>query len=222
MTRVRLSPHKFFIVCMFMMLSLGAVSLTHAGIRLKPQPGTVALTFDDGPNPKYTPQVLQILKRYHIHAVFFVTARLARIYPNVVRQIVADGNIVANHSVTHPRLTRLSSKRLDYEVGGAKRIIARVLGYSPNCFRPPFLATNRRVERVIRNYGMYSVMGMGTKDYRLRGSRWLTRYVLRHVRSGAILIFHDGPSRRAQTVRALPAIIEGIKRKGLGFSLICN
>lgn len=208
----------FTLFCSILTLNTSALSYT----RLEPLPNTVTLTFDDGPNPRDTPRILDILAHYHIHAVFFVTARLARIYPGLVRRIADEGHVVASHTITHPRLTRLSQQRLKHEIDGSKQIIKRILGYNPICLRPPFLATSNRVKQTINNYGMYQVMGVGTSDYRRMGSGRLARRVLGVVHPGMILIFHDGPAKRAQTVRALPSIIEGILRKGYKFSLICQ
>jgi len=121
---------------LFCCLSTAARSQT----RTKPLPNTVTLTFDDGPNPRDTPRILNILKHYHIHAVFFVTTRLAKIYPSIVRRIAAEGNVVANHTITHPKLTRLSNARLSREISDSKRTLTKILGYSPICFRPPFFS----------------------------------------------------------------------------------
>lgn len=202
------------------MISL--LTTAHSAFRTKPLRNTVTLTFDDGPNPRDTPRILAILKHYKIHAVFFVTARLAKIYPYLIRRIAAGGHVVANHTITHPMLTRMSNRRVKYEILGSNRIIKNILGRSPVCIRPPFLATNRRIRRLIRSYGMLEIMGAGTSDYRRMGRKRLVRRVLRQVHPGIIIIFHDGPAKRAQTVAALPGVIEGIKRMGLGFSLICN
>lgn len=194
----------------------------YSDIRTMPLPNTLTLSFDDGPNPRDTPRILNILRHYQVHAIFFVTASLAKRYPNLVRRIVAEGHVVGDHTMTHPFLTHLSKKRLDYEIGASKNIITHILGYSPACLRPPFLATNKRVKQAINAYGMREIMGAGTEDYRRIGVKRLTKIALGAAHAGERLIFHDGPSRRAQTVAALPGIIEGIRAKGLGFSLICQ
>ncbi|OGO90198.1 MAG: hypothetical protein A3F10_06535 [Coxiella sp. RIFCSPHIGHO2_12_FULL_42_15] len=192
-----------------------------AQIMTHPLPNTVTLTFDDGPSPIDTPHVLDILNRYHIHAVFFVMAGLAKRYPDMLKKIIANGNVVASHTIWHPKLTTLSPVKLQHEIRESKDIIATILGQPPLCLRPPFLMTNANVKRVINENGMAQVMGFITEDYKSMGVQRLIDHVLKTVRPGMILIFHDGSNHRAQTVAALPAIIEGIKKKGLGFSLIC-
>ena len=191
-------------------------------VRTTPLKGTVALTFDDGPSPKYTPQVLKILKRYGIHATFFVVAGNAKRHPKLVKAILADGNTIANHSMTHPKLTKISAKRLQYEVGGAQKVITKLTGKPTACLRPPFGLTNKRVKAVIEKNGMIQVpIGYNSFDYTRPGVKKLIHNVVSKVHSGMVVLLHDGYVGKQQTVDALPGIIEGIKKKGLGFSMIC-
>lgn len=191
-------------------------------IRTTPLKGTVALTFDDGPSPKYTPQVLKILKQYGIHATFFVVAGNAKRHPKLIEAILADGNTIANHSMTHPKLTRISAKRLQYEVGGAQKVITKLTGKPTACLRPPFGLTNKRVKAVIEKNGMIQVpIGYNSFDYTRPGVKKLIHNVVSKAHSGMVVLLHDGYVGKQQTVDALPGIIEGIKKKGLGFSMIC-
>lgn len=191
-------------------------------VRTTPLKGTVALTFDDGPSPKYTPQVLKILKRYGIHATFFVVAGNAKRHPELIKAILADGNTIANHSMTHPKLTKLSANRLQWETGGAKKVISDVAGKPPACLRPPFGLTNDRVKAAIEKNGMIQVpIGYNSYDYARPGVNKLIHNVVSHAHSGMVVLLHDGYVGKQQTVDALPGIIEGIKKKGLGFSMIC-
>ncbi|MDF1795205.1 MAG: polysaccharide deacetylase family protein [Coxiellaceae bacterium] len=191
-------------------------------VRTTPLKGTVALTFDDGPSPIYTPQVLAILKRYGIHATFFVVAGNAKRHPEMIKAILADGNNIANHSMTHPKLTRLSGKRLQWEIGGAKKVITKLVGKPPACLRPPFGLTNARVKAVIEKNGMIQVpIGYNSFDYARPGVKKLIHNVVSHAHPGMVVLLHDGYRNKQQTVDALPGIIEGIKKKGLGFSMIC-
>jgi peptidoglycan-N-acetylglucosamine deacetylase len=192
-------------------------------VRTLPVPGTVALTFDDGPSPIYTPQVLAILKKYSIKATFFVVGASAKKYPELLRQIVADGHAINNHSWSHPKLTKLSDAALHKEIVGTRDIIEEATGKKPACLRYPFGLSNEHVRQTIRNAGMVPVpMGFNSFDYENRGTDKLVRWVLQNVHSGQVILLHDGYNARAQTVAALPRIIEGIKEKGLGFSEICT
>lgn len=211
----------FSVLFASLLIMSGAWGADHT-VRTKPLPGTVTLTFDDGPSPVYTPQVLAILKRYNIHAVFFVMAGLAKAHPAVVKQIIASGNTVQSHTIWHPKLTKLSASQLQREIAGSKQIIQSILGHPPVCLRPPYFLTNKNVSHVITANGMTQVMGYMTEDYKPMGVQPLIHHVLSVVRPGMVLVFHDGDKGRAQTVAALPAIIEGIQHKGIGFSTICQ
>lgn len=191
-------------------------------VRWQAKPGTVALTFDDGPNPTYTPQILRILKENHIKATFFVMGWAAKKYPELMRQIVADGNAVASHSWSHPKLTQISQQQLYKEVVRPKESIKAAIGKYPVCLRPPFGMGNKRVGNFIRQHGMIMVpMGFNSFDYTRPGYKQIAAQVVNNARSGRVFLLHDGPKRREQTVKALPLIIKGIRAKGLGFSAIC-
>lgn len=206
----------------FFLLPITSLAKSLEKVRTTPLPGTVALTFDDGPSPKYTPQVLAILKKYHVKATFFVMGWAAKKYPKLIREMIADGHAVASHTNSHPNLTRISKRQLLYEVVMPRDAIKSVTGKAPVCLRPPFGAGNKRVAAFIRAHGMIMVsMGFNSFDYKRPGVKKLVKWVVSNAKSGRVFLLHDGYKARQQTVNALPAIIEGIKKKGLGFSAIC-
>ncbi len=210
------------LMLLFIILPLTVFAKPLDKVRTKPLPGTVTLTFDDGPSPIFTPQVLAILKKYHVKATFFVMGWAVKKYPNLIRQMIADGHAVASHTNSHPNLTRISQRQLRYEVLMPKEAIKSVIGKPPVCLRPPFGAGNKRVAAFIRTHGMIMVpMGFNSFDYKRPGVNKLIKWVVSNARSGRVILLHDGYKARAQTVKALPAIIEGIQKKGLGFSAIC-
>ena len=192
-------------------------------VRTNALPHTVALTFDDGPSPIYTPQVLAILKKYHVKATFFVVGANAKKYPELLKQINEDGHVIASHSQTHPLLTKLSTPSLQHEVSTPVIIIENTIGKKPKCLRYPFGASNEKVRAMIRTYGMQPVsMGFNSFDYERPGSKKISDWVLKNIYSKQIILLHDGFDKRDQTVAALPVIIEGIQKHGLGFSTICG
>src|SRR5436305_9969773 len=105
----------------------------------------IALTFDDGPNPYYTPQVLAILKQYGVKATFFDVGYLVADYPNIVRQEYLQENIVANHSWSHPDLTSFSSPAIRSQLTSTTNIIQATIGVRPTFFRPPYGSLNNTV-----------------------------------------------------------------------------
>ena len=194
----------------------------HTTIRTKPLKNTVALTFDDGPSPIYTPQILAVLKKYHVKATFFMVGVNAQKYPEMVKLVLADGHAINSHSLTHPMLTQLNDKQLYNEVTAPQRIINKIIGQKPVCLRYPFGMSNTHVREVIRSEGIVPVpMGFNSFDYNRPGVQKIVSWVLKNSYSGQVILMHDGYDKRQQTVDALPQIIEGIQKKGLGFSQIC-
>ena len=204
-------------------LATGTVTADQGAIRTTPLKGTVTLTFDDGPNPLYTPQILAILKKNHIHANFFMVGANAEHYPELVRQVQKEGHNIGNHSMTHPMLTRLSEKQLHYEVVHSEAILEGILHQHPTCLRPPFGMSNTRVHNYILAQNITPVpMGWNSFDYTKPGVQKIINQVLHNAHNGQVFLLHDGYADRAQTVAALQPIIDGIRAKGLGFSTICN
>lgn len=192
-------------------------------VRTQALPGTVALTFDDGPTEIYTPQILAVLRKYHVKATFFMVGNEARLYPDMVKAVLADGHAINNHTLSHPFLTKLSDAQLYKEIKEPEVIIYNITGRKTVCLRYPFNASNQHVRDVIREEGMVPVpMGFNSFDYEHRGVTQLVNWVVKNAYSGQVILLHDGFNQREQTVEALPLIIEGIEKKGLGFSQICT
>lgn len=210
------------ILTTFFFLSTFANAQKLSDVRWQALPGTVSLTFDDGPSPIYTPKVLKILKDNNIKATFFVMGPMAKKHPALIKQMVAQGHAVAIHTMTHPKLTKLSDKKLYYEIVSAKNIVRDIIGKPPVCLRPPFGLSNQHVKNFARSHEIITVpMGFNSFDYNNRGVGKLTKWVVANAVSKRVFLLHDGYHHRAQTVAALPNIINGIRKKGLGFSAIC-
>jgi peptidoglycan/xylan/chitin deacetylase (PgdA/CDA1 family) len=181
----------------------------------------VALTFDDGPHPRWTPRVLEILARSGVRATFFVVGRKVEDHPEVLRAIVAAGHGVGLHSYAHDRLFALRSEgrvREDLERGMVA--LERVLGRRPVLFRPPIGHTNPAIARVADALDLVVVgWTLGGRDgvARARPEDVAAR-VRRDLRDGAIVLLHDAPERgdrEPAAVRALPAILDAMAAGGL-------
>jgi len=178
----------------------------------------IALTFDDGPNPYYTPQVLAILKQYGVKATFFDVGYLVADYPNIVRQEYIQENVVANHSWSHPNLTYFSAQAIQSQLTSTTNIIQATIGVRPTFFRPPYGAINNTVLAQARNLHYTTVLWDGSaQDWNLPGVNVIVGRILHYARDGAILLLHDGGGNRAQTVAALPIIIAILKSRGYRF-----
>ncbi len=178
----------------------------------------IALTFDDGPNPYYTPQILAILKQYGVEATFFDIGYLVADYPNIVRQEHNQQNIVANHSWSHPDLTYFSAKAIQSQLTSTTHIIQATIGVRPTFFRPPYGAINNTVLAQARNLHYTTVLWDGSaEDWNLPGVNAIVSRILHYARNGAIILLHDGGGNRAQTVAALPISITSLKNRGFRF-----
>lgn len=213
---------RLLLCCLLGAMTLQAQAATNP-IRTEALKGTVALTFDDGPHPIYTPQILGILKKYNVKATFFMVGMNAKKYPEHVKQVLAEGHAINSHSQTHPMLTRLKDSQLHHEVEMPQVIINDIIGKKPLCLRYPYGASNEHVRAVIREHGIVPVpMGFNSFDYDRPGTDKIVDWVLKNSYSKQVILLHDGFDKREQTVAALPRIIEGIQQKGLGFSPICS
>jgi peptidoglycan-N-acetylglucosamine deacetylase len=181
----------------------------------------VALTFDDGPDPRWTPRILDILARRGVRATFFVVGRKVEAHPELLRAIVDAGHGVGLHSYAHDRLFSLRAERRvrdDLERGIA--VLERVLGHRPLLFRPPIGHTNPTIARVADALGLVVVgWTLGGRDgvARARPEDVADR-VRRDLRDGAIVLLHDAPERgdrEPAAVRALPAILDAMAAGGL-------
>ncbi len=103
----------------------------------------VAFTFDDGPDDKYTPQILDILKAYGVKATFFITGQHAEAHPDIVKRMVSEGHTVGNHSYSHPLLTKLKMASFETQIMSTQSILEKLTGQAPTLFRPPYAPSMR-------------------------------------------------------------------------------
>ncbi|MFF4604864.1 polysaccharide deacetylase family protein [Streptomyces sp. NPDC001339] len=164
----------------------------------------VFLTFDDGPHPRYTPQILRILRRHRVRATFFVIGENAVGFPGLLRAIAEDGHAVANHTWSHPQLTGLPPDDVRSELGRTSALIDDVLGAAPNLARAPYGAWDDLSLSICNELGM-SPVGWATDslDWTLPGAENIADAVLAGIRPGGIVLAHDGGGPRRQTVEAL-------------------
>jgi len=182
-------------------------------------PSAVALTFDDGPSPLYTPQVLAVLARYHVPATFFLVGYHVLQYPDLARAEVRAGMTVGDHSFDHPiypPFAALTAEGITTEIARGRDAL-RGLTPPARLFRPPGGSYSPYVIATARRLGMRVVLwSVDPADWVIgTSSARIVARVLGAVRPGSIVIMHDGGGNRAATVAALPAIITGIRARGL-------
>lgn len=178
----------------------------------------VALTFDDAPDTKYTPQVLDILKKYNVKATFFVVGQLVERYPNVVKRMTREGHVVGNHSYNHSLLTRLSDEQFQSQINKTQNLLKSTIGYTPRLIRPPYgEITESQLLWATSHHFIIVNWNVDSKDWKQLSQAQVTSNVLNHARSGSIILQHSGggPGQNLSgTVDALPTIIESLQSKG--------
>lgn len=174
---------------------------------------TVYLTFDDGPCPTTTPQILEILRRYQLKATFFCVGDNVRKYPELFEQIKCEGHHVGNHTMHHLKGFGTSTETYCRDVAEANALIHSRL------FRPPYGRVKpAQLKEIHKNYTvvMWDVI---TRDYNPKLSpEKIVRIVKKYARNGSIIVFHDSKKSSANTLSALPQAIEALLVKGFSFS----
>lgn len=175
----------------------------------------VALTFDDGPYPLYTPLLLDTLKRYHVKATFFLVGLHVREYPALARRIVADGHEIANHTDRHRRERDLSQQELAAEILGCEATLVNVTGQRPRCFRPAGGNLSLDGIRTVQRLG-YTCANetINPGDWWQRDPDLLIRFAYRGRTREGVACMHSGA---LGTIKALPGYINSLKAKGFSF-----
>jgi peptidoglycan-N-acetylglucosamine deacetylase len=180
----------------------------------------VALTFDDGPNPPYTGQILGILARYQVPATFFCVGLQASAHPADVARTAAAGHGLGNHTWSHPFLPDLTRAQLAEQLDRTDEAVSRAAaGREPGLFRPPYGARSPDVLRWLGERGSPIVLwDVDPSDWARPGAAVIAGRVLTQARPGTIVLMHDGGGDRSQTVAALPLVIEGLLDRGFRFT----
>jgi len=179
----------------------------------------VALTFDDGPSPVYTPRIMRVLRRLHVHATFFVIGYLAQAYPAIVREEQRFGMAVGNHTYNHPEVppfAQLPRVLVRDEIALTAGVLERI-GVHTDLFRPPAGSTSPTVERIASTFGERVVLwSVDPADWAPGATaRTIAARVLSAVHPGSIVVLHDGGGDRSATLAALPLIVHGIRHRHL-------
>jgi len=196
--------------------------------RLGHAPGKVALTFDDGPDPRWTPKILQILKEKNAPATFFVIGENMENYPDLVKREVLQGEIVGSHTYTHPDVSKVSARQVDLELNLTQRLFQVITGRTLRFFRPPYLgdaspSTAREVAPLL-NAKALGYLSVGLKidpDDWMRPQadlivqRTIDRLADKNPETGGqVVLLHDSGGDRSQTIKALPELIDQIRAHG--------
>jgi peptidoglycan/xylan/chitin deacetylase (PgdA/CDA1 family) len=227
------------------MIGVGLAGLTAAGLvahgtwhrnswvfgpALSKLPGherVVSITFDDGPNPRATPLILDVLRREQVHATFFVLGRHAERWPSLVRRMADEGHQLGNHGYWHRKLHRRGPGYVrDDLTRGTEAIIKASGGVHPKHFRAPHGFRSPWVTPIAHALGQRTIgWSLGVWDSARPGAGEISRRALGGLRPGSILLLHDGDGYdaegdRLQTADALPLIIHGLRTRGFRFTTL--
>jgi peptidoglycan/xylan/chitin deacetylase (PgdA/CDA1 family) len=176
---------------------------------------SIVLTFDDGPDPRYTPEILRILREYDVHAMFFVCGSMAVDHKDLLREMADEGHVVGNHTWSHPLLTGLSPSAIHREMERTSEVVADTCGEAPRWFRAPYGAWNRAAFHIGADLGMEPLgWTLDTFDWRSPGTRAIVDRVRRYAEPGVVVLSHDAGGDRSQSVRALRAYLPGLLDAG--------
>lgn len=176
----------------------------------------VAMTFDDGPHPVYTPRLLDILKTRNIKATFYVVGTNAAAYPHILRRMIAEGHEIGNHTKSHAYLPKLSATGVRNEMGFTHRAIVQATGVPPKTMRPPYGASNSGLRtRIKQEFGYPSIMwAVDPQDWKRPGSQVVANRIVSATTKGAIILAHD---IHAPTITAMPNALDRLLAKGYKF-----
>ncbi|CAM5701790.1 Bi-functional transferase/deacetylase OS=Streptomyces microflavus OX=1919 GN=Smic_28560 PE=4 SV=1 [Streptomyces microflavus] len=186
----------------------------------------IVLTFDDGPDPVWTPKVLDKLKEYGAHGVFFVTGNMAARHPELVERMVAEGHEIGLHTFNHPDLSYQSTERIDWELSQNQLALAGAAGIRTSIFRPPYSSFSYAMDNkswpvteYIGRRGYLTVVNdTDSEDWKRPGVRAIVERATPKDGKGAIILMHDSGGDRSQTVAALDTLLPDLKEQGYTFT----
>ncbi len=184
-------------------------------------PKVIALTIDDGPSPIYTPQILQILEKYHVTASFSMVGQNVTYYPSVARDVADAGHLIVNHTWDHANLTALTESQTRAEIGNATDAIHNAVGRTPTIFRAPYGAWSRTtLEYCASEHLMPLDWSVDPRDWARPGVSKIVSNIMKNTVTGSIILEHDGGGDRSETVAALKIAIPRLLDAGYHFRAV--
>lgn len=181
----------------------------------------IALTFDDGPHPKYTNEILDLLKEYDVKATFFVLGKLAEAYPDIIKRQWKEGHEIGNHTYSHIDTKKVTKEVLLEEYEKTQNIIFELTNNKPKLFRPPYGSFNNNTIDIMETNNSVIVLWSAhqdSKDWKNPEVKNIVNTTLSNLRNGDIILFHDYVYfENSNTIEALKKIIPELKKRGYRF-----
>jgi peptidoglycan/xylan/chitin deacetylase (PgdA/CDA1 family) len=184
-------------------------------LRMSGRGRTMMLTFDDGPDPRYTPSILDTLAEYDVRATFFVCGEMADYSKDLLSRMADEGHVVGNHTWSHPLLTKLTRRRIRTEMERTCEVVEKAYGEAPRWFRAPYGAWNRAAFQLGAELGMEPLAWtVDTLDWTTPGTATIVDRVEDGAAPGVVVLSHDAGGNRSQTVRALRSYLPQLLDSG--------
>jgi len=183
----------------------------------------IALTFDDGPHPRLTPEILSILKKYNVHATFFLVGENVRNYPELVGQILADGHEIGNHTDTHGKVSEYSFFEMKKEFETCESAIYEVADYKTKLLRPPEGYLDNKIKAISKELDYNIILwNVDTRDWAHESPERICQNITDHVSGGSIILMHDYISYNSPTPKALELFLPVLLEKGYQFAVVSD
>ena len=180
-------------------------------------------TFDDGPEPVYTPLVTDVMEEFDGLGTFFSIGQLVATYPEVIQTIHAEGSSIQNHTWDHASLDQVTPTEFYNEIEKTQNAIYDATAVYPICLRPPYGATTQETFNQAAEMGLEITMwDIDTQDWRRPGTQAIADHIMESVFAGAIILMHDGGGDRSQTVAALEQVLPQLQAEGYVFNVLCR
>ena len=179
----------------------------------------IALTYDDGPDPKMTPKLLELLKSLNVPATFFLQGINVKHFPSLVREEFEGGYQIGNHTYDHPQLTKLSREKIKSQLESTDELITSVTGQKIRYMRPPYGAENATVREICKDMG-YQIINwdVDTNDWQKRSSEKIIDTIMSQAHDGSIILMHDRFEKGQPTIlEATSAVVPALRAKGYTF-----
>jgi cellulose synthase/poly-beta-1,6-N-acetylglucosamine synthase-like glycosyltransferase/peptidoglycan/xylan/chitin deacetylase (PgdA/CDA1 family) len=185
----------------------------------------IALSFDDGPDPRWTPRIATTLRRLNVPATFFVVGSQVVRHPDVIRRLTADGFELGNHTFTHADLAALPAWERRFQIGLTENALAGTVDLRPRLIRPPYSSTpaavttrqHRALEQLARRGYVIALSDLDGEDWRRPGVEAIARAITPEGDTGGIVLLHDGGGDRSETVAALEQVVPKLRARGFEF-----
>lgn len=207
-------------ICLLLFISLiiACIPVTCSASQSEPQEKRIVLTFDDGPHPRQTRQILDVLDKYGIKATFFVIGVNVRNYPGIIAEVQARGHELANHTTTHSHAKKLDSSALKNEIEACDQAIFEQTGKHSRLFRPPEGAMTESMRTVVKQLGYTSVFWtLDTRDWAHTPPERISDYIIQNAKNDDIMLMHDYIGANSPTVAALERFLPILLEKGYTF-----